>query len=56
MEDESVFVQALLEEHILVVPGGGFGMGGHVRLAFCVEDSVIESSAPAFQRAMARFR
>ena len=56
VEDESVFVQALLEEHILVVPGGGFGMGGHVRLAFCVEDSVIESSAPAFRRTMARFR
>ena len=54
--DEKVFVQALLDEQILVVPGSGFGLGGHVRLAFCVEDSVIENSAESFRRAMTKFR
>lgn len=54
--DEAVFVNALLEEHILAVPGGGFGMHGYIRLAFCVEDEVIAASRPAFLRAMAKFK
>lgn len=50
--DETQFVNALLKEHVLAVPGRGFGLPGYVRLAFCVEDSTIINSAAAFQRAV----
>jgi len=54
LEDDVAFVNLLLEEKILAVPGRGFGLPGHFRLAFCVDDAVIERSGPAFARAMAK--
>lgn len=51
--DDAKFVAMLQEQKILAVPGRGFGMPGYFRLAFCVEDSVIEGSADAFKAAMA---
>lgn len=54
--DESVFIDALLRQRILAVAGTGFGLGGHMRLAFCVEDATIENSAPGFLEAMREFR
>ncbi|MBU0675503.1 MAG: pyridoxal phosphate-dependent aminotransferase [Proteobacteria bacterium] len=53
IEDDVKFVSLLQEQKILAVPGRGFGMPGYFRLAFCVEDAVIERSAEAFKRAMA---
>lgn len=53
IEDDAKFVALLQEQKILAVPGRGFGMPGYFRLAFCVEDSVIERSAEAFKVAMA---
>ena len=53
LEDDAKFVALLQEQKILAVPGRGFGMPGYFRLAFCVEDSVIERSAEAFKKAMA---
>jgi len=52
IEDDAKFVALLQEQKILAVPGRGFGMPGYFRLAFCVEDSVIERSAEAFKKAM----
>lgn len=49
--DDIAFVQKLLEEHILAVPGSGFGWAGHFRLAFCVDEQVIRRAAPGFARA-----
>lgn len=43
--DEGVFIQALLEERVLAVPGRGFGCPGYVRFAFCVDTKVIEGRA-----------
>ncbi|MCG6892605.1 MAG: pyridoxal phosphate-dependent aminotransferase [Desulfobacteraceae bacterium] len=54
--DDVEFVRVLQEEMILVVPGSGFGGPGHFRIAFCVEDSVIENAMPGFQRAMDKYR
>ena len=51
--DEKIFVNALLEERVLAVPGSGFGMPGHFRLAFCVSEEVIRNSADSFKRAAA---
>ncbi len=52
--DDVAFVDALLAENILAVPGSGFGMKGHFRLSFSVEDRVIAGSAEGFKRAAAR--
>lgn len=49
--DDIAFVQKLLEERILAVPGSGFGCPGHFRLAFCVDSSVIEKAGQGFKRA-----
>ncbi len=52
IEDDVEFVSRLQDQKILAVPGKGFGTPGYFRLAFCVEDSVIERSADAFRKAM----
>ena len=54
--DDRRFVDLLLEENVLAVPGRGFGFPGHFRLAFCVDEKVIERSGPSFQRAAAKAR
>ncbi|MEE4351921.1 MAG: pyridoxal phosphate-dependent aminotransferase [Desulfatiglans sp.] len=54
-EDDVSFVLALQEENILTVPGGGFGGPGHFRIAFCVEDKVIEKALPGFEKVMKSF-
>ena len=50
--DESRFVDLLKEENILVVAGSAFGAPGYFRIAYCVEDRVIEGALPGFERAM----
>jgi aspartate aminotransferase len=49
--DDLAFVNRLLEERILAVPGRGFGCAGYVRLAFCVDEEIIRRAAPGFKRA-----
>ena len=56
VEDDSIFVDALLKERILVVPGKGFGFGGYVRLSCSVDERIIARSAEGFKRAMEGFR
>ena len=53
--DDTVFVDALLKERILVVPGKGFGFAGYVRLSCCVDEKIISRSAEGFKRAMKDF-
>lgn len=53
--DDIAFVNRLLEEKILAVPGSGFGYPGHFRLAFCVDDKIIQRSAKGFANAKAAF-
>ncbi|MGN0832633.1 MAG: pyridoxal phosphate-dependent aminotransferase [Kiritimatiellia bacterium] len=55
VEDDTVFVDALLQERILAVPGTGFGFGGYVRLCCSVDERIIARSAEGFQRVMRRF-
>jgi aspartate aminotransferase len=50
--DDVLFVQTLLQENILAVPGMGFGSPGFFRLAYCVEDRVIRGSMEGFRRAI----
>jgi aspartate aminotransferase len=50
--DELVFLDRLAKERVLAVPGRGFGMPGYFRLAFCVDEAVINRSEAGFARAM----
>ena len=50
--DDRKFVEALLEERVLAVPGSGFGTPGYVRMAFCVSTKVIEGAAESVKRAV----
>ncbi len=52
--DDLAAVQALQDELVLTVPGRGFGTPGWFRIAFCVDDAVIERSIAGFARAFAR--
>lgn len=54
--DEVAFVNILRDQKILAVPGRGFGAPGFFRLAFCVEDAVIERSAAGFKKAISLAR
>ena len=54
--EEIPFVHELLEEGVLVVPGTGFGRSGYFRIAYCVEEKVIENALPAFDRVLRRHR
>lgn len=53
--DEMEFVEAAREQGILVVPGRGFGRGGHFRIAFCVSPETVAGSLPAWKRLGAAF-
>ena len=54
--DDAVFVDALLKERILVVPGSGFGFAGYVRLSCSVDEAIIARSADGFKRAVESLR
>ena len=54
--DENIFIEALLKERVLVVPGRGFGRPGYFRAAFCVDKKVIEGAAEGFKAAAAAVR
>ncbi len=49
--DDARFVDALLEERILAVPGSGFGRAGYIRLSCAVDEKIIARSAEGFKRA-----
>ena len=49
--DDTKFVDALLAERILAVPGAGFGRAGYIRLSCSVDEAIIARSAEGFKRA-----
>jgi len=49
-EDE--FIQQLLANNVLAVPGKGFGCPGYVRFAFCVSEDVIQRAEEPILRAV----
>ena len=48
-EDEKAFCERAKKYELLLVPSGDFGIGGYVRIAYCVSESVIKNSLPAFE-------
>lgn len=52
--DDLKFCEILKEELILAVPGRGFGLSNHIRLAFCVSEEIILKMRDNFLRACDR--
>ncbi len=46
--DEMDFIRQAQAHKILLVPGSGFGAPGFFRIAYCVDDTMIENSLPAW--------
>lgn len=49
LADDVEFVRRAQKHNILLVPGSGFGAPGFFRIAYCVEESVIRRSLPAWE-------
>ncbi|ACM20180.1 amino acid aminotransferase, putative [Geotalea daltonii FRC-32] len=49
LADDVEFVKAAQKHNILLVPGAGFGAPGFFRIAYCVDEAMIERSLPAWQ-------
>jgi len=56
IEDDAKFVDELMKHNVLVVPGRGFGVEGHFRISYCVEDRTLEGALLGFREAMERAR
>jgi aspartate aminotransferase len=54
--DDMAFINVLKEELVLAVPGTGFGGPGWFRLAYCVDERIIEASRNAFKKAVEKWR
>ncbi len=50
LTDDVAFVRQAQQERILLVPGSGFGAPGYFRIAYCVDQGMIERSLPAWER------
>lgn len=48
--DDVAFAARLVGHGLLVVPGSLFGRAGHVRMAYCVDDAVIDGAIDILQR------
>ena len=54
--DDVAFAQTLKEHRILAVPGSGFAGPGHIRIAYCVDESRIINSLAGFAAALQAYR
>ena len=50
IKDEMEFIRIAQKYLILLVPGSGFGAPGYFRIAYCVDDEMIERSLPAWEK------
>lgn len=50
--DDIAFIEKLKARRVLVVPGSGFGCRGYFRIAYCVNDEIIEGALPEFETAI----
>lgn len=55
-EDAAAFCENAKKFDLLFVPGDDFGTPGHVRIAYCVQTSMIERSLPAFEKLAALYK
>jgi aspartate aminotransferase len=50
LPDEMEFIRMAQQYRILLVPGSGFGSPGYFRIAYCVDDDIIERSFPLWEK------
>ena len=55
-DDAQAFSDRAKAHELLLVPSDSFGVGGWVRVSYCVARDVIERSMPAFEALMAEYR
>jgi aspartate aminotransferase len=55
IDDDVEFVRALQQRNILTVPGSGFGGPGHIRIAYCVEETTIRNSMKGFEETLKEY-
>ena len=53
--DDIAFTRELLQGKVLTVPGVDFGVPGHIRLSYCVDDRTLEGSLAGFRKAAQKF-
>jgi len=54
--DDIAFVRELqIEQRVLTVPGVAFGLPGHFRISYCVDDRTLEGSLAGFQKVAKKF-
>ncbi|MDA3901492.1 MAG: pyridoxal phosphate-dependent aminotransferase [Spirochaetes bacterium] len=51
-ENDVDFVNHLKKYGVLVVPGSGFGGPGYVRMAYCIDEKIIEAALPIIKKAV----
>jgi aspartate aminotransferase len=56
IDDDVEFVDVLMKQKVLAVPGRGFGRPGHMRVGFCVDRQTIERALPGFKAAIEQVR
>ncbi|MBE6728745.1 MAG: pyridoxal phosphate-dependent aminotransferase [Ruminococcaceae bacterium] len=48
--DAAAFAEEAKKQELLLVPSDSFGMGGYVRISYCVSTEQIKASLPAFKK------
>ena len=54
--DDAAFSERAKKLDLLIVPGGGFGAPGHVRISYCVQTETIRRSLPKFKELADSYR
>ena len=49
-ESDKAFSEAAKKHNLLIVPGSAFGCPGYIRIAYCVDYTMIERSLPKFKK------
>jgi aspartate aminotransferase len=55
LPDDVAFVKELMRWNVLVTPGSGFGAPGFFRIAYCVDDWVLEGALVGFRKTARQF-
>lgn len=55
IEDDVAFCKEMQERLVLVVPGSGFGLSGHFRMAYCVAPEVVDRAVPVLRAVGAKY-
>ncbi len=50
LPDAKAFCRLAMEHDLMLVPGDGFGVPGHFRIAYCVPTEKVERALPVFER------